>query len=76
MEHATREGRPKIVERCSYPLTAEGVVTRIFTDLAVIDVARGGLVVREMVEGLDLAALQARTGPTLVASDDLAVLTG
>lgn len=74
MEHVTRDGRPKVVEVCSYPLTAPRVVTKIFTDLAVMDVVDGGLVVREMVEGLDRASLQARTGAALSFADDVGVL--
>ena len=65
MEHTTKKGQPRIVETCSYPLTASGVVKRIYTDLAVIDVTPDGLMVREMVPGLTLEALQAVTGPTL-----------
>ena len=66
MEHATKDGRPKLVERCGYPLTAMGAVQRIYTNLAVIDVVAGrGFVVREIVPGLSLAGLQAQTGATL-----------
>jgi len=65
MEHQTKEGASKIVADCSYPLTAVACVDRIYTDLAVIDVTPDGLVVREMVDGLDLAALQAMTGVPL-----------
>jgi 3-oxoacid CoA-transferase B subunit len=66
MEHTTKEGAPKLVERCSYPLTAMGAVQRVFTNLAVIDVVPGrGFVVREIVPGLSLADLQAKTGATL-----------
>jgi 3-oxoadipate CoA-transferase beta subunit len=61
MEHRTRDGRPKLVEHCRYPLTASGVVTRIFTDLAVLSVTPDGLRVEEMVPGLDLPGLQAAT---------------
>ncbi len=68
MEHTTKKGQPRIVERCSYPLTAAGVVKRIYTDLAVIDVTPDGLSVREMVPGLTLEALQAITGPKLKVS--------
>lgn len=69
--HVTRDGEPKIVERCTYPLTGEACVSTVFTDLAVIDVTDGGLVVREMIEDLSLEALQARTGAALSPADDL-----
>jgi 3-oxoacid CoA-transferase B subunit len=66
MEHTTKDGVPKLVERCSYPLTAMGAVQRVFTNLAVIDVVPGrGFVVREIVPSLSLADLQAKTGATL-----------
>jgi 3-oxoadipate CoA-transferase beta subunit len=65
MDHNTKTGEAKIVEQCSYPLTAVACVSRIFTDLAVIDVTPGGLVVRELAPGLTFEALQARTGAML-----------
>ena len=64
-DHNTKTGEPKIVEQCTYPLTAVACVSRIFTDLAVIDVTPDGLVVREMADGLTFDALQARTGAVL-----------
>ena len=64
-EHTTKEGAPKLVQRCSYPLTALGVVTRIYTNLAVIDVTPQGFVVRDMVQGLTLETLQQKTGAPL-----------
>lgn len=69
-DHVTRNGAPKIVDRCTYPLTAAACVTRVFTDLAVIDVTADGLSVREMVPGLTLEALQACTEPRLTLADD------
>ena len=57
MEHLTKKGEPKIVERCSYPLTGIGCVNRIYTDLAVIDVTVTGLNVIDMVPGLDFENL-------------------
>jgi 3-oxoadipate CoA-transferase beta subunit len=68
MEHTTKSGEMKIVERCSYPLTGVACVARIYTDLAVIDVTRSGLRVREMADGLTLADLQAVTGAPLATS--------
>src|SRR4051812_26331636 len=66
MEHFTRQGRSKIVEQCSYPLTAIRCVDRIYTDLAVIDVTPDGLRVLELVEGLSFAELQRLTGAPLL----------
>jgi 3-oxoadipate CoA-transferase beta subunit len=65
MEHQTRQGDSKLVARCSYPLTGVGCVSRIYTDLAVIDVSADGLVVREMVEGLSFEELQTISGVAL-----------
>ena len=65
MEHTTKGGELKIVERCSYPLTGVGCVARIYTDLAVIDVTAEGLAVREIVAGLSFEELQRVTAATL-----------
>jgi len=58
MEHLTRKGEPKIVERCTYPLTGVRCVSRIYTDMAVLDVTPTGLTVVDMVNGLSLAELK------------------
>ncbi|MFL6674457.1 MAG: CoA transferase subunit B [Massilia sp.] len=65
MEHQTRDGASKIVRECNYPLTGVACVSRIYTDLAVLDVTAGGLVVREMVDGLSFDELQRITGVAL-----------
>jgi len=70
MEHTTRDGRPRILRQCTYPLTAVGVVRRIYTGLAVLDVAEAGMLVREMRPGLTLAALQAVTEAALTLAED------
>ncbi len=67
MEHTTKKGESKIVPRCTYPLTGIGCVSRIYTELAVIDVTPAGLRLVEKVEGLDLAELQALTAVPLLA---------
>ncbi|MGX5654382.1 3-oxoacid CoA-transferase subunit B [Geodermatophilus nigrescens] len=72
--HTTKAGEPKLVPRCSYPLTAAGVVDRVYTDLAVLDVTTGGFLVREMVAGLDPDDLQGVTAARLTFAADLAVL--
>lgn len=64
-DHVTKKGKPKIVERCSYPLTGVGCVDRIYTDLAVIDVTPQGLLVQEMVPGITREQLQAMTAAPL-----------
>lgn len=58
MEHTTKTGESRLVRRCSYPLTALGVVTRVYTNLGIFDVTDDGFAVREMVSGLTLDALQ------------------
>ena len=65
MEHQTKQGVSKIVNACGYPLTGVRCVSRIYTDLAVIDVTTDGLVVREMVDGLTLQELQTLSGVPL-----------
>jgi 3-oxoadipate CoA-transferase beta subunit len=66
MEHTTKDGRPKIVERCGYPLTGLACVTRVYTNLAVLDVVPGrGFVVREMAPGVDFGTLQERSAARL-----------
>ncbi len=67
MEHLTKSGESKIVESCSYPLTGIACVSRIYTDLAVIDVTPAGLKVIEMVEGLEFEELQRLTRVPLLA---------
>jgi 3-oxoadipate CoA-transferase, beta subunit len=65
MEHTTKAGEPKLVERCTYPLTGLGCVRRVYTELAVMEITAQGVKVLEMAEGLSLADLQARTGVPL-----------
>ncbi|KAA0178671.1 CoA transferase subunit B [Cupriavidus gilardii] len=65
MEHLTKQGESKIVPECTYPLTGIGCVTRIYTDLATIDVTPDGLVARDLVEGLSFDELQRLTGVPL-----------
>ena len=66
MEHVTKNGEPKIVKNCSYPLTGMACVNRIYTDLAVIDVTPKGLAVQEMVNGLSFEELQSLTDALLI----------
>ena len=65
MDHQTKSGESRLVRRCTYPLTALGVVKRIYTNLAVLDVTPDGFTVCEMVEGLTLDALQKVTDAPL-----------
>ena len=65
MEHTTKDGVPRIRRTCTYPLTAPSCVKRIYTNLAVLDITADGVVVREMVDALDLADLQKLTEPKL-----------
>ncbi|HVL08847.1 MAG TPA: 3-oxoacid CoA-transferase subunit B [Burkholderiaceae bacterium] len=62
MEHLTKAGVSKLVEKCTYPLTGLGCVSRVYTDLAVIDITPTGFLVREMVDGLSLEELTRLSG--------------
>jgi len=64
-EHLTKTGEPKLVERCSFPLTGVACVTRVYTSHAVVDIAGGRFVLREKLADLSFDALQAMTGATL-----------
>ncbi|KQW69870.1 3-oxoacid CoA-transferase subunit B [Methylibium sp. Root1272] len=68
MELLTKQGQSKLVERCVYPLTGIGCVSRVYTDLAVIDVTPRGLKVVEMVDGLSFDELRRLCGVPLIAS--------
>jgi 3-oxoadipate CoA-transferase beta subunit len=71
-QHVTKTGDPKILRECTYPLTGKGVVDRIYTDLAVIDVTPDGLLVQELAPGISLETVRERTEAPLVAGPGLA----
>lgn len=65
MKHTTKDGRPKIVKKCTYPLTGKKVVDMIVTDLAVIAITEDGLVLKEIAPGFTVEEIQAVTEPKL-----------
>ena len=65
MEHTTKQGEARILKRCSYPLTAPGCVTRVYTNLAVLEVTPQGFTVLDIIPGLTFDELQSRTEATL-----------
>lgn len=70
MEHNTRKGGARLIETCTLPLTARKCVTRVFTDIAVVDVTPTGFIAREMVKGLSPEELKARTGAPITIAPD------
>jgi 3-oxoacid CoA-transferase subunit B len=71
MEHTTRDGKPKILKQCTLPLTGAGVVHTIITELAVINVAPQGLVLKEMAAGVTIEDVQKATEPALTVDPDV-----
>jgi len=74
MEHNAKDGSPKILHRCALPLTGRKVVHRIITDIAVIDVAEQGLVLRELAPGIPPEEVLRRTAPPLIVASDLSAM--
>lgn len=73
-DHVTRSGEPKLVRRCTMPLTGVGCVTRVYTSLAVVDIENGRFVLREKLSGISFEDLQRVTGAELKISGDVAEL--
>lgn len=71
MDHAAKNGAPKILKECALPLTGRRVVHRIITDLAVVDVAPEGLILRELAPGVSVREIQQRTEPALLVPHDI-----
>lgn len=75
MEHTTKEGGPRILKSCTMPLTGTGVVDRIVTEMAVIDVTPEGFVLRETAPGLSAADVQKNTEAKLRIAEDLKTIS-
>ena len=71
MDHATKDGRPKILKSCALPLTGKSCVSAVCTDRAWIDVTPGGLVLRELAPGLTVDEVRVLTEPPLAVAPDL-----
>ena len=69
MEHTAKDGSPKILKHCSLPLTGKGVVSRIITDLGVLDITNEGVKLIELAKDVTLEQIQQATGVELIIAD-------
>ena len=74
MEHTTRDGGPKILKKCSLPLTAVGEVNIIVTELGVMEVTDEGIVLKELAEGVTVDEIQSKTEAKLIISDEITTM--
>lgn len=74
MEHTTKNGEPKILKECSLPLTAVGQVNLIVTELGLMEVASGGIVVKELAPGVTPEEIQGKTEARLRFSENIAIM--
>jgi 3-oxoacid CoA-transferase subunit B len=71
MEHATKEGKPKLLRECTLPITGKRCVSAVCTDLAWIDVTKDGLLLRELAPGVSVDEVQKKTEPRLIVGPDV-----
>jgi len=74
-DHVTKDGKPKLVRKCTFPLTGVGCISRIYSSLAVVDVEDGHFALREKLAGISLDELQSLTGAELKTPGPVADLT-
>ncbi len=70
-QHTTKTGEPKLVKQCSYPLTGVGVISRVYTDLAVVDITPEGFQVAELAPGIRFAEVEQKTGTAILPANQL-----
>ena len=73
-EHTSKNGSPKILKECDWPLTGVGVVDFIVTELGVMEVTKDGIVLRELAPGITVEEIQSKTEATLIISDHIAIM--
>ena len=73
-EHTSKDGAPKILKECNWPLTGVGVVDIIVTELGVMEVTKDGIVLKELAPGVTVEEIQSKTEPTMIIPDNVAVM--